>query len=556
MNVAVQGSKLFTGQRAYYFQARGLPNAWHPRQAPLLQRHCKGVLPTQTKAYNTPQRTQQPTWNPVEVVKREQGLQSNKLPTELREKVSSAVEELRFRVTVGDVAARAGVKLQDADDTLKALAYDSQATLEVSEQGDVVYTFPRDFQSSIAARSVLLSAQPFLKGAANVAQYLVRVAFGTALLSSIAIVWFAITVLLSSRDNRDDRQNRGGYYNGYSSYNDGGMGARVFFNLTDLLIYLDPNYSRTSHERVARGAQLTFLEAIFSFVFGDGDPNAEFDDQRWAALGQMIQERGGVVTAEEMAPYLDPPAGQAQGQQGTYVDESYVLPALIRFGGEPIVDEATGTLVYRFPGLQASGVTLERVRGASTISEVPQEKTWELTAASMGQVLGVVALGAFNVAGVLTLSGLLTDPQARYMLTYQGLGWVGAILPALQVYAATFFGIPALRSLFNMQRNMQIVDRNDRRIQAAELLDSGARWLREKLSAARREGRNRFVRKSDVVFTTDKETGQQLNERDTDDWDQRLRKSSSPRQGLPPPTAQPAPQRVRRQARDFDGGWQ
>ena len=35
-----------------------------------------------------------------------------------------------------------------------------------------------------------------------------------------------------------------------------------------------------------------------------------------------------------------------------YEDESFVLPALLRFGGEPIVDEATGGLLYKFPSLQ------------------------------------------------------------------------------------------------------------------------------------------------------------------------------------------------------------
>lgn len=42
-----------------------------------------------------------------------------RLPTGLLERVQSAVTELRFEATVGEVAARAGVKLSDADDALK-----------------------------------------------------------------------------------------------------------------------------------------------------------------------------------------------------------------------------------------------------------------------------------------------------------------------------------------------------------------------------------------------------------------------------------------------------
>lgn len=35
-----------------------------------------------------------------------------------------------------------------------------------------------------------------------------------------------------------------------------------------------------------------------------------------------------------------------------FADEAFVLPALIRFGGEPVVEDATGTIVYRFPAFQ------------------------------------------------------------------------------------------------------------------------------------------------------------------------------------------------------------
>ncbi len=68
-------------------------------------------------------------------------------------------------------------------------------------------------------------------------------------------------------------------------------GARVYFNLADLFTFWDPGYGASNHARVAEGEQLSFVESIFSFVFGDGDPNADFDARRWAALGRLIQAR-------------------------------------------------------------------------------------------------------------------------------------------------------------------------------------------------------------------------------------------------------------------------
>ena len=51
---------------------------------------------------------------------------------EVRERVSTVVESLNGRVTVGDVAGRAGVSISEAEEALNALAADTQGTLEVS----------------------------------------------------------------------------------------------------------------------------------------------------------------------------------------------------------------------------------------------------------------------------------------------------------------------------------------------------------------------------------------------------------------------------------------
>ncbi len=77
------------------------------------------------------------------------------------------------------------------------------------------------------------------------------------------------------------------------------------------------------------------------------------------------------MTAEEMAPYLEPPEPSLPSSAAVaaslappypYPDESFVLPALIKFGGEAVVDDATGGLLYRFPSLQRTGVK-HKVRG-------------------------------------------------------------------------------------------------------------------------------------------------------------------------------------------------
>ena len=64
-------------------------------------------------------------------LQKELGLQSTKIPADIRQRVEQAMERLGYRATVGDVAATAGVKLSEAEQALKALAYDSLGALEV-----------------------------------------------------------------------------------------------------------------------------------------------------------------------------------------------------------------------------------------------------------------------------------------------------------------------------------------------------------------------------------------------------------------------------------------
>ncbi|GIL82862.1 hypothetical protein Vretifemale_11774 [Volvox reticuliferus] len=305
--------------------------------------------------------------NPMELVRREAGLQSNRLNSNLRERVEAAVAQLGGRVTVGDVATRAGVNLADADEALKALAYDTQASLKVSAEGDVVYGFAPDFQSRLRSRSLVIAALPQIRRIVGVLSYLARIAFGTALFSSIALVWLAIAALLSGRSN-DDRDNR--RHSSYGGGGGGGGGIAFYVDPFELFRFWDPYYGRDRLSRVhsAESRGMSFVEAIFSFVFGDGDPNEGYDEQRWKELGAMIRTKGGLVTAEEMAPFLDPPPPAVlprtygNEQYVPYPDESFVLPALIKFGGEPEVDEQ-GRILYHFPVLQKTGVQVGRWAG-------------------------------------------------------------------------------------------------------------------------------------------------------------------------------------------------
>jgi hypothetical protein len=73
--------------------------------------------------------------------------------------------------------------------------------LQVSQAGEVVYAFDRDFVGKIRQRSWLQRLRPLWKRTVNVGSYLARVAFGTALVVSALLVWLAVIAITSSRDD-------------------------------------------------------------------------------------------------------------------------------------------------------------------------------------------------------------------------------------------------------------------------------------------------------------------------------------------------------------------
>lgn len=102
---------------------------------------------------------------------------------------------------------------------------------QVSDEGDVLYVFPKDYRSNLTAKSFRMKVEPFLEKAKVLVlfycwfqcvlfwiglpiivlfwvsldtlqlagEYLVRVSFGTALIASIVIVYTTIIAILSSR---------------------------------------------------------------------------------------------------------------------------------------------------------------------------------------------------------------------------------------------------------------------------------------------------------------------------------------------------------------------
>ena len=424
---------------------------------------------------------------------------------ELNPDVMKAVESLKYRVTVGDVAAQAGLNVEAAQQGLLALAAETQGHLQVSEAGEIAYEFPKNFRGVLRNKYWQLRFQEIAAKIWQVVFYIIRISFGVILMLSIAVIFIAIFALtIAASQGGGNRDNRGGGGFMLSPFN--------FFYLFDFGYGRGrqryPNrYAPRSRGRATgqSGQKLNFLEAIFSFLFGDGDPNADLEERRWRSIGTVISNSGGAIAAEQVAPYLD---DLGEGWNKEY--EDYMLPVLSRFDGRPEVSP-TGELVYYFPELQVSAAE----RGTTALSAYLKEVKRKFTSATSDQVMIAIGLGGLNIVGALVLRNMLQSAVAQGVVFTGYIAFVQSIFWILLAYGVAFLAIPLARYYWVQWRNSKIEKRNEARQDRAVMLNQLGAAFKEKLAFAQQFAAQKVLRADQAVYST--ETGLLEQESDRDD---------------------------------------
>ncbi|MDZ8183487.1 MAG: hypothetical protein RMX96_01315 [Nostoc sp. ChiSLP02] len=422
--------------------------------------------------------------------------------------IMQAVEQLGYRVTIGDVATQAGLNVGEANLGLLALASDAGGHLQVADSGDIVYLFPKNFRSILRNKYFRLRLQEWWKKVWNVLFYLIRISFGILLTVSIFLITVTIFIIITAANSDRDRDN------GSSNFGGG------FFYFPNFFWYLDPgystNYQQRRYERREK-SDLNFFEAVFSFLFGDGNPNANLEERRWQEIATVIRNNRGAVVAEQISPYLDD-----IGEEYKRDYEDYMLPVLTRFNGQPSVSDH-GQIVYYFPELQVSAAKKRR----DSISVYLEEFPWRFSVASSGQIMLSAGLGIVNFVGALVLGSLLRDGTVAAQIG--GLvAFVGGIYWLLLAYGVGFLGIPLLRYFWIQWRNKKIAARNRDRLARARLLASADTSLQQKLDFAHQFAAEKFIGNEDLVYSTETDLLEQEAENSAQidaEWQRRLDRS-------------------------------
>jgi len=394
----------------------------------------------------------------------------------------TAVEQLGYRVTCADVVTHTGIHLEAARSGLLALANQTGGHLQVTDTGEIIYVLAPDFRQILLKKSVKLQVRAWLSKIWSIGFYLIKISFGILLITSISAVYLTILAItlaaLFSNDSSGDCGDGGGScvlgifdWGGSSSSNSTAM-----------------NRNNTNHRTPIRAKTqrkpLNFLEAVFSVLFGDGNPNADLEQRRWNYIGNLIHRQQGVAIGEQIAPYLD---DIGQGYDREY--ENYMLPVLTKFNGIPEVSP-TGQLVYHFPDLQTT------LKDATTQSaRIPQslkERKWKFSKATPTQTSWAIALFAANLIGIGILAILLQGISSSL---------IGSAMTVIALYGVGLVVIPSCRYFWVKSQDRKVRQRNQFRRQQVKLLQQSD-VTQAKLDYAKQFAKQHKITDRDIVYST------------------------------------------------------
>ncbi|MDR0552012.1 MAG: hypothetical protein LBG72_08370 [Spirochaetaceae bacterium] len=390
-------------------------------------------------------------------------------------------------LTAADVVARTALPIEKVKELLPVAADEYSARLRVTESGEILYTFPSHPKSRYKGIGVSLRRlwSAIRNGVKKVSVAVFKVWIMVMLVGYfvlfmlIALAALVLSMAGSSQNNSSRRDSGGGVYLFSSVLN---MIIRIWF-YSELAKSFQGDYYG-NRGRPARPKGKPLYKAIFSFVFGDGDPNMDIEDRERQAFIAYIQANDGVISLPEFMTITGAAPLEADGK---------ILEYCARFGGSPEATE-DGTVVYVFRelllrtdkrGSAFSGFSAPLRRLRSFSSNEKKLNVWFGIINTVNLLFGGYFLyNALNTGiptifvtgtGRIIIHNLyeFTCFAAQHFLQIQNpLPVITYMLGAVPLaFSAFFWLIPAIRSRFVKKENEKIKLRNLRKTGYKTILD-------------------------------------------------------------------------------------
>ncbi|MCX7027526.1 MAG: hypothetical protein NT061_08610 [Spirochaetes bacterium] len=425
----------------------------------------------------------------------------------VREKIVWGFRQTGTESTVADLAGLTGLPLQQLEAELPAVSDEFGARLKVTEKGEILYSFPRGMKSRFTGFGPRMKKilRALAKGAVEGAKALFKVWIVVMLVGyfiiflGIALFSLVASVAVQQGGGGRSRNDRRG----------GGLGGlwlttRLFDTLIRIWFYSElfkgPERRGFSLDR---GKKRPLHKAVFSHVFGDGDPNKNWATIEKRAVLAFLQSHKGLITMPEFMAIMGMEAPEAEAAINAY---------LLEFEGSPEVSDS-GCLYYSFPKLLAKAEP--GINGS--VSPLPLKRLGLFSSNSPKADRTFRLINVFNLAfGGYFLYNALTVGSSIYINTVKGLalkggfafiysaaGYLLQLLGSLNpvptmfwglgvvplIFSGLFFAVPVLRSLGLKRHNEAIKFENLRRIFYGKVIKTSGELKPEEVVAPMEEAR-------------------------------------------------------------------
>jgi len=250
------------------------------------------------------------------------------------QKVVNSLKKRSNGATTADICAVTALPLSTVRELIPKAADEYSGHLRVTQSGEILYHFPRGFISKYRGFGVSLK-----KAAGKLGVFIKKaLAFLFKVWIMVMLIgYFLLFVAIALATVFLSATSKSGGKGGKS----GGLG------LLDLLIrlwfYSEITRSNDDYRyrRKAKKNKRPMHKAIFSFIFGEEDPNKDWYPQLNKSIIAFLQSNNGVISLPEYMVFT--------GEDSLEAEKS-ILSFCSKYSGSPEVTDE-GTIVYRFDEL-------------------------------------------------------------------------------------------------------------------------------------------------------------------------------------------------------------
>ncbi len=263
----------------------------------------------------------------------------------VRETIVSVFRKRHGEAAPADIIAFTGLPKAQVDAELPAVADEFGGRLKVTNSGEILYSFPDGLHSRYRGFGPGLKRflKGFRKGAAAVGIFLFKAWIMLmlvgyfALFIALAVLAVLASVAISASDKNGRSRSRGGSSLVMWMID---VFVRIWFYNE---VFKSPGQRRYAADNNARKREnrRPLHKAIFSFVFGEPDPNADHDAVEKRAFVALARAKKGIILLEDFMAVTGLSPAEADAAINRYLYE---------FQGSPEVSE-NGTVYFHFPKL-------------------------------------------------------------------------------------------------------------------------------------------------------------------------------------------------------------